>query len=248
MDISYMSIFQNYFFRNYGTNLNFSYLFTINKQIGNKTLLFVFVSSAVEQFRLSMTSCHWLHIFWCTVQSLVVGYMTVHVAKFGPITRLYLLFQHEILQNKPTVSEVLTNHLKRRSPAWTSFFIKYESVINDHFGMSHFNWSNGKYNYHILRTGCYPYMKYHCSRRPIQDLSLDDSFYKFIKILNLGKKLILVCRSQLNQNFISLIAGLPTLAYGTVARYLITWTEQVQTSKGTVPIYFLIKENYDAIH
>lgn len=30
-------------------------------------------------------------------------------------------------------------------------------------------------------------MKYHCTKRPYQDLSLDDRFMKFIKIINLGK-------------------------------------------------------------
>lgn len=65
---------------------------------------------------------------------------------------------------------------------------QYRDVENDQWGRSHFNWTldNGT-NYHILRTGCYPYMKYHCTKRPIQDLSLDDRFMKFIKIINLGK-------------------------------------------------------------
>ena len=173
--------------------------------------------------------------------------MSKNVGRFGPLTRLYLIVNPEILHNKPAVSEVLTNHLKGRNPVWTSFFIKYESVVNDQFGMSNFNWSTGIHNYHILRTGCYPYMKYHCSRRQKQDLSLDDCFYKFIKVLNMGKTLELLI-TTFNQNFHRLNIGIPTLAYGTVARYLITWTEKVQTSKGTVPIYFLIKENYDAIH
>lgn len=30
-------------------------------------------------------------------------------------------------------------------------------------------------------------MKYHCTKRPLQDLSLDDNFLKFIKVVNLGK-------------------------------------------------------------
>lgn len=54
--------------------------------------------------------------------------------------------------------------------------------------MSHFNWSVANSNYHVLRTGCFPYIKYHCTRRPRQDLSTDDKFFKAIKILNLGKQ------------------------------------------------------------
>lgn len=65
---------------------------------------------------------------------------------------------------------------------------QYRDVQNDQWGQSHFNWTlDSGTNYHILRTGCYPYMKYHCTKRPIQDLSLDDAFMKFIKIINLGK-------------------------------------------------------------
>lgn len=68
--------------------------------------------------------------------------------------------------------------------------IQYRDVQNDQWGKSHFNWTldNGT-NYHILRTGCYPYMKYHCTKRPYQDLSLDDNFMKFIKVINLGKQI-----------------------------------------------------------
>lgn len=117
----------------------------------------------------------------------VIHFMSGHVRTFGPITRIYLLLKPQVLQDKPMVSEVLTSHLKGKNTAWTSFFIKYDSVVNDQFGMSHFNWSNGTHNYHILRTGCYPYMKYHCSRRPRQDLSREDNFFKFIKVMNLGK-------------------------------------------------------------
>lgn len=72
------------------------------------------------------------------------------------------------------------------------FHAQYRDVQNDQWGKSHFNWTldNGT-NYHILRTGCYPYMKYHCTKRPYQDLKLDDNFMKFIKIINLGKNVFI---------------------------------------------------------
>lgn len=35
--------------------------------------------------------------------------------------------------------------------------------------------------------GCYPYIKYHCTRRPYQDLTFEDLFFRAIKVFNLGK-------------------------------------------------------------
>lgn len=65
---------------------------------------------------------------------------------------------------------------------------KWKDVSNDQWGESHFNWTlpDTGTNYHILRTGCYPYMKYHCTRRPYADLSVDNAFFKALKVLNLG--------------------------------------------------------------
>ena len=33
-------------------------------------------------------------------------------------------------------------------------------------------------NYHVLRTGAFPFIKYHISRRPHQNLQLEDNFYR----------------------------------------------------------------------
>lgn len=90
-------------------------------------------------------------------------------------------------KNKPKASEVLTSYLKQTyEPPWTSYFVRHADVINDQFGMSHFNWKVGSSNYHILRVGCYPYIKYHCTRRPEQNLDFEDKFFRFIKVINLG--------------------------------------------------------------
>ena len=35
-------------------------------------------------------------------------------------------------------------------------------------------------NYHVLRTGAFPFIKYHISRRPHQDLRLEDQFYRHV--------------------------------------------------------------------
>ncbi|XP_026322382.1 uncharacterized protein C15orf61 [Hyposmocoma kahamanoa] len=93
-----------------------------------------------------------------------------------------------ILRTKPTASEVLTAYLKQcKEPPWTSYFVKYSSVRNDQRGMSNFNWKVGSSNYHILRTGCWPYIKYHCSKKAAEDLSGSDKLMRAIKVVNLGK-------------------------------------------------------------
>lgn len=95
---------------------------------------------------------------------------------------------------------------------------------NDQWGASHFNWTlDTGTNYHILRTGCWPYMKYHCTRRPLQDLTLDNRFFQSMKVINLG---------------------VPLLFYGLAATVLIRHEESVLMASGAkVPIFFLYEED-----
>ncbi|KAK7116189.1 uncharacterized protein C15orf61-like [Littorina saxatilis] len=139
-----------------------------------------------------------------------------------------LIVGHAQSNSKPLASEVLTNHLAQRGlPPWTSFCVYRSAVVNDQFGRSHFNWSLKGANYHILRTGCFPFIKYHCSRRPWQDLERDDRFYTYLKLINLG---------------------IPTVAYGIGSWLLVRVTEEVHTSKGKVKVFFLNHEDPGAIN
>ena len=143
--------------------------------------------------------------------------------KYGVIKLLTRLPRY---RGRPKASEVLSCHLQQRGlPPWTSYFVKYRTVINDQFGLSHFNWSVDGVNYHILRTGCFPFIKYHCTRRPEQNLGFENKIFTALKILNFG---------------------IPTLAYGLAACYLIRHEETVFTSKGNVTVYFLIPETKGA--
>ena len=82
-------------------------------------------------------------------------------------------------------------------------------------------------NYHILRTGCWPFIKYHVSRRQEADLSLDDVFFRVLKVANLG---------------------IPTLAYGIGCSMVIRCSEDIVTDKGVVTIYFAIPEDKGAVN
>ena len=85
------------------------------------------------------------------------------------------------------VSAAVTAYLRQRNlPPWTAFYIRQKDVYNDQFGMSHFNWNVDGTNYCILRMGCYPYIKYHCTQAPMTDLRVENVFYGFLKLINLG--------------------------------------------------------------
>ncbi|KJH53560.1 hypothetical protein DICVIV_00305 [Dictyocaulus viviparus] len=92
-------------------------------------------------------------------------------------------------------------------------------VFNPWGSLSHQSWD-------LHRVGCFPYIKYHCTKRPVQDLSFENNLYRLITIANLG---------------------LPCLLYGLAAVFLIKHTEIIEDeeTKKLVRIHFLIKEDHN---
>eukprot|EP01137_Pigoraptor_chileana_P014913 Opistho-2@70159 len=129
---------------------------------------------------------------------------------------------------RPLASEVLTVHLRTLRPDCTSFYIPYHAAINDQFGRSRFNWNVDSRNYDILRMGCFPFVKYHCTHTsaPV-DSTVDDAVFRVVKMVNFG---------------------IPTLAYGIGSLLLLKRSDTVQTSKGAVKIYFLYDENGNGVY
>lgn len=140
-----------------------------------------------------------------------------------------LLVQARLLSiPRPLSSDVLQCFLRSRNyPHWTAWYVPYCSAHNDLFGKSHFNFKVDEENYHILRTGAFPFIKFHCTKMPESDLQLENTFYGLLKVINLG---------------------IPTLAYGIAGLLWAKHFETVQTALGPVTIYFWYRETPNLRH
>lgn len=112
---------------------------------------------------------------------------------------IYTLFNRFKGNNKlPKASEVLNCYLKQENyPYWTSYFVKAKDVLNDQYNMSYFiHKIDNRNRYLVLRTGCFPFIKYHCTKLKQNELvteydqkqiKFQNSFCNLIKIINFGK-------------------------------------------------------------
>jgi hypothetical protein len=88
----------------------------------------------------------------------------------------------------PLSSEVLTSQLRQRDhPHWTAWYVARCDVHDDLWGRSHFNYDVDGKNYQVLRTGAFPFIKFHCSRATWSNLDVEDKFFRFLKVANLGR-------------------------------------------------------------
>ncbi|KAK6038237.1 hypothetical protein COOONC_24258 [Cooperia oncophora] len=88
----------------------------------------------------------------------------------------------------------------------------------------------GVFNWNLV--GCFPYIKYHCTKRPVQDLSAENR----LRFVNLMSKRV-----------DSSLLGIPCVLYGIAAIALIKHTETIEDeqTKKIVRIHFLIKEDHN---
>ncbi len=130
-------------------------------------------------------------------------------------------------KKKPKSSIVLETYLKNRNlTTWTAFYVPQCDVENDLWGKSHFNFQVKESNYHVLRTGAYPFIKFHCTLRPKEDLTFENHFYNVLKVANFG---------------------IPMLLYGIAG---LIWANHQETVKidgfPPITIYFWYRETHDA--
>lgn len=107
---------------------------------------------------------------------------------------IYNLINRLRASRLPRASEVLNAYLVQESyPHWTSFYVKYKDVINDQYNLTCFiNKLDDENKYLILRTGCFPFIKYHCTKLKRGDdvnedqVVFQNKFFNLIKLFNLG--------------------------------------------------------------
>ena len=123
----------------------------------------------------------------------------------------------------PPSSLVLSCMLRQAGhPSLTAWYVARGEATDDQWGQSHFNWEVDGINYHVLRTGAFPFIKYHATRKPTQDLSAEDIFFRVLKCVHVG---------------------VPTLLYGLAGLLWARHTEKVTLPDGKhATIYFWYPE------
>ncbi|VDN50179.1 unnamed protein product [Dracunculus medinensis] len=139
----------------------------------------------------------------------------------------YRKFLNRSYRCRPLSSNILKIYIRSRSyPSWTSFFLPYKEVQDDFYSEKYFNIDVDGNNYQILRIGCFPFIKFHCTKNSFKNLTFENYFFKFLTVLNFG---------------------IPCLLYGIIALFFIKHTEYIfeNKTKRKISIHFLIKEDHN---
>ncbi|KAK6728275.1 hypothetical protein RB195_005737 [Necator americanus] len=103
------------------------------------------------------------------------------VAMWLPFFRLIVLPYRRYLRpsytQRPLASSVLRSYIRKRGhPSWTSYFVEYRQVQDDHFAEKHFNFEVDGHNYHILRQ-VYAFVVFEIKRVVLISSSSENYFY-----------------------------------------------------------------------
>ena len=87
--------------------------------------------------------------------------------------------------NLPKSSDILRTYLKQRNlTSWTAFYVPRCEVQNDLWGQSHFNFEVDQANYHVLRTGAYPFVKVFRNYFALL-LKTPCNYQRYLKVINI---------------------------------------------------------------
>lgn len=128
------------------------------------------------------------------------------------------------VQRRVPAERVLEACLRKQGLPWiTSFFLDLDTCDGHALRWrSHFRVQVEKANYNILHVGCFPFIKFHCTRaESARSLVLDNILINCLKAIN---------------------CGVPQIVYGCISWLLITRQETILVDGQILTVSFLRQE------